>query len=64
MQALRTTIEKEKIVVQDNEITVTVSMGVAYYPRHGPTSQEIVSQADHALYVAKHGGRNRIEESP
>jgi diguanylate cyclase (GGDEF)-like protein/PAS domain S-box-containing protein len=41
--------------------TVTVSMGLAYYPAHGHNSQSLLHAADHALYRAKELGRNRIE---
>lgn len=38
---------------------VTISCGVADYPAHGTTRDEVVSAADHALYTAKQSGRNR-----
>lgn len=38
---------------------VTVSAGVAVYPRHGHTAKEVVQAADQALYAAKRAGRNR-----
>ena len=40
---------------------VTVSIGVAFYPVHGQTSQSLLQAADHALYRAKEMGRDRIE---
>ncbi len=39
---------------------VTISCGVADYPEHGLSRDEIVSAADAALYSAKQAGRNRI----
>ncbi len=38
---------------------VTVSMGVANYPRHATTYDELIEKSDQALYVAKNSGRNR-----
>jgi len=38
----------------------TISIGVAVYPRHGDTLEEIMRAADRALYEAKHLGRNRV----
>lgn len=38
---------------------VTISCGVADFPAHGTTRDEVVSAADSALYQAKQGGRNR-----
>lgn len=41
--------------------SVTVSIGVAYFPVHGRNSQSLLQAADHAMYRAKEMGRNRIE---
>jgi diguanylate cyclase (GGDEF)-like protein len=41
--------------------SVTVSIGVALFPRHGRTSQSLLQAADHALYRAKEKGRDRLE---
>jgi two-component system cell cycle response regulator len=40
--------------------TVTISAGVAAYPEHGKTRDEMVRAADNGLYAAKLAGRNRI----
>src|ERR1700683_564428 len=39
---------------------VTVSAGVAAFPDHGTTRDELVRAADNGLYAAKQAGRNRI----
>ena len=39
-------------------IPVTVSIGVAVFPEHGKTVQEVLQAADDALYAAKNGGRD------
>jgi diguanylate cyclase (GGDEF)-like protein len=39
---------------------LTISGGVAMYPDHGSTRDQIVKAADAALYTAKQAGRNRI----
>lgn len=48
--------------VRDNthEISVTASIGIAVYPRHGTTRDALIEQADRAMYLAKQKGRNRI----
>jgi diguanylate cyclase (GGDEF)-like protein len=39
---------------------VTISCGLAEYPGHGTSRDEIMAAADRALYSAKQAGRNRI----
>jgi diguanylate cyclase (GGDEF)-like protein len=39
---------------------VTISAGVADYPTHGITRDEVVAAADAALYLAKQAGRNKV----
>jgi diguanylate cyclase (GGDEF)-like protein len=60
---VRETIGREPFVVEGTAIPVTISAGVAGYPDHGTTVRELVAAADAALYRAKAGGRNRIEEA-
>lgn len=39
---------------------LTVSVGVAEYPTHGDTPEELIASADAAMYQAKSGGRDRV----
>jgi diguanylate cyclase (GGDEF)-like protein len=39
---------------------VTLSAGVASFPQHGDTVDEVIHAADRALYAAKDAGRNRV----
>jgi len=39
---------------------VTASIGVAFFPRHGTTLDEVANIADSAMYQAKDEGRNRV----
>lgn len=57
---LQKNIEELKIPYDRFNLTVTISMGLAWYPAHGTTQQEILRAADRALYAAKHAGRNRV----
>lgn len=43
---------------------VTVSLGLASWPKHGDTADEVLEAADRALYVSKGTGRNRVTSAP
>jgi diguanylate cyclase (GGDEF)-like protein len=40
------------------------SAGIAHFPRHGSTLEQLLSRADRGLYAAKNQGRARIELAP
>ena len=44
--------------------TVSLSLGIAMFPEHGPTSQEVLNAADAALYQAKDNGRDQVVVAP
>ena len=41
--------------------STTISLGVAIFPDHGLTAEEVITAADAALYRAKQAGRDRVE---
>ncbi len=43
---------------RDEDLDLTISLGVAEYPSSAATSEELVSTADIALYYSKNNGRN------
>ncbi len=43
------------------QVTITVSIGVAARGPHHPGTEDVVNAADEALYAAKEAGRNRVE---
>ncbi len=53
----------ERMVVPSNTDKplpkITVSLGVAVYPEHGKTLDELLQASDKALYESKRAGRNR-----
>ncbi|MEM1504429.1 PAS domain S-box protein [Domibacillus sp. 8LH] len=44
--------------VKGHLFTTTSSIGIAFYPQHGQTVEELIQQADEAMYRAKQGGGN------
>ena len=58
-EKLRKCVAEQKIKYQDNYLEkVTLSIGISIYPNHGDSSNELIQQADKALYNAKDQGRN------
>jgi diguanylate cyclase (GGDEF)-like protein/PAS domain S-box-containing protein len=47
------------IEYQDRVLGLTISLGIASFPQHGATIDEVIGRADHALYQSKNRGRNR-----
>ena len=43
-----------------DDMRVTVSIGIACYPRDGETGESLLKHADLAMYEAKRGGRNTM----
>jgi diguanylate cyclase (GGDEF)-like protein len=41
-------------------LQITVSVGVAIYPRDGVNSADLIARADEALYFAKKNGKNQV----
>lgn len=55
-ERIRKTLEQTEVPLP---VKVTSSQGIAHYPVHGRTREELLGRADEALYSAKHNGRNR-----
>ena len=48
------------ILYRSQEIEISASIGIAIYPDDGTTSEEIIQQADKAMYMIKHSGKNNF----
>jgi diguanylate cyclase (GGDEF)-like protein/PAS domain S-box-containing protein len=59
LSAIREAVARP-IVLNDIELRVTCSIGVASYPNHGKTAGELLASADMAMYRAKELGRDGI----
>ena len=42
---------------------VTISVGVAVFPKDAPTPKDVIAVADSALYIAKREGRNQVAQA-
>lgn len=51
---------EQRIVFEENELLVSTSMGVAIYPEDGETQEELLKNADAAMYQAKQDTVNRF----
>ncbi|MEX0913604.1 MAG: GGDEF domain-containing protein [Demequina sp.] len=59
LERLRSSVASMSIACGEHEHRVTVSVGAAH-GIVGETADECIAAADHALYRAKHEGRNRV----
>lgn len=59
---IRRQLEKQRIYLgpRDEQQKVTVSCGVAQYPRHAGEIKDVIEKADQALYHAKAIGKNIV----
>ncbi len=60
INTLQMSVLSPTTVVSEDSI-LSASIGVACRPTDGDELQELLHAADSALYVAKNGGRNRVE---
>lgn len=58
VQTLQKTI-KEPFYIDQNDIFMTASIGIALYPQDGDNSEVLIKAADMAMYGAKIKGKNR-----
>lgn len=64
-ERLRNAIEEMRFSGEIRDLKITVSIGVACYPTDQViTIDQLLQQADQALYHAKENGRNRVTCSP
>ncbi len=48
-------------IIDEHELVVTASLGIAMYPTDGDTGDALVKAADSAMYAAKSNGRNSFQ---
>ena len=58
-ERIRKRVEQKIIMSGENQLRVTISLGCASFPANAATHQELIDNADKALYYSKETGRNR-----
>jgi diguanylate cyclase (GGDEF)-like protein len=59
-ERVREELERTEVQTEIGGLRVTASLGVATFPDHAKSGEELFSQGDKALYEAKNQGRNRV----
>jgi len=61
-ERLRELVENCIVEHNNNKLSVTISLGVAFLTKDLSTSAQLIEYADQALYDAKSAGRNRVRQ--
>ena len=59
-EQIRLTVEARVFEMNGHRFQVTISQGLAEWPKHGKSMESILGSADAALYAAKAAGRNCV----
>ena len=61
-ERLRYAVESQPFILRQSgtQLNITASLGISSTVYGAPSAEDLVRQADRALYEAKHGGRNRV----
>ena len=46
--------------IEEHKVRISCSIGIALFPSHGNTLDELITASDHAMYAAKESGRSGI----
>ena len=60
-ERLRRKIETEEFPVGKSSVRITVSIGIALWPKHGGTLTDLIAKANRSEHEAKSKGKNRVE---
>ncbi|MES9858411.1 MAG: sensor domain-containing diguanylate cyclase [Sedimenticola sp.] len=55
---------KKPFAIDDEQLLVGCSIGIAIYPQHGTTPDQLIIKADQAMYKAKKRGGNSMHFAP
>jgi diguanylate cyclase (GGDEF)-like protein/PAS domain S-box-containing protein len=60
-EKIRTAINQPFALAEAHLAHIASSIGIALYPEHGNTAEELLRNADDAMYAAKEAGRDRVQ---
>ena len=61
-ERIRRAVESQPFVIAQSRFQITVSLGLAQLTATDRSLDDLLRRADRALYLAKAGGRNRVEQ--
>lgn len=59
-ERIRKTVEETSFLVDGSKVNLTVSIGLASYPDHSLTKEQLIKMADQAMYYGKNKSRNIV----
>ncbi len=62
-ERLRVMIAERVFELDGHAFQVSISQGLAEWPKHGQTADALIAAADRALYAAKAAGRNNVQRA-
>jgi diguanylate cyclase (GGDEF)-like protein len=57
---IRLRVQESVLDTRDAMVRSTVSIGIASFPEHGESLDEMIEKADAAMYASKEAGKNRV----
>lgn len=59
-ERIRAEVEAHEFVLGEHRINITLSIGIASYPEHATTKEDVIELADQAMYYGKNKSRNIV----
>jgi diguanylate cyclase (GGDEF)-like protein len=60
-ERIRASIANHNFKAYDEDLKVSVSIGIAVFPENGKEADVLINHSDQALYKAKASGRNKVQ---